>query len=103
MYANDYREKTPSLVILGHSHASPNRIMFSCALCRAPSAPLTHSLTYSLTHSSSLVVHSLLEKEEHMKPTPAYKAYSATTGGGDEERICERAEERKKEEGMEGE
>ena len=37
-----------------------------------------------------------------MKPTPAYRA-SATTGGGDEERICERAEERKKEGRMEGE
>ena len=34
-----------------------------------------------------------------MKPTPAYKADT----GGDEERICERAEERKKEGRMEGE
>ena len=59
-----------------------------CTIC-----PLARQPTQLLTHSSSLVVHSLLEKEEHMKPTPAYKADT----GGDEERICDQAEERKKE------
>ena len=33
------------LVIFGYSHASAIRIMCSCALCRAPSAPLTRPFT----------------------------------------------------------